>query len=163
MVYKLLLVAGPRPVMFVLTGSTMAAAWLNIGLMRANGYSLLTTTFQLDLPTSHCQADMEYVWQALCNESPELPQDLLQWAEPTPAMLASLALDWRRPGCPQDLRAYAAVFRQTKLVTEVTALLSLCIPWCLGRACSLSLDAQSLSMAGSQGKNRVYRGRKQCV
>lgn len=87
----LLLLAGPRHVMFVLTGSSMAAAWVNIALMPPNGHALLTHNRQLDLPASYCAEDMDYVWQALRKRHPALPQELLHWAEPTPAMLSNLA------------------------------------------------------------------------
>ena len=103
MALKQLLLAGPRHVMFVLTGSSMAAAWVNIALMHPRGPVLLTHHRRLDLPTMYCRDDMDYVWQALRKRHPALPQELVQWAEPTPAMLSNLARKWLESRKPAGL------------------------------------------------------------
>ena len=119
--FKILLQTGPRHVLYVITGSSMATVWLNIALMKANGQSLLTGCYQLNLPNSHSQEDMALVWQTLRETRPKLLEcNLLEWAEPTAAILTGLALDWLNTGRPADLQAYAADFSRSKLVTEVS-------------------------------------------
>ncbi len=126
--FKLLLQTGPRHVLFVITGGSMATVWLNIALMKANGQSLLTGCYQLNLPNSHSQEDMALVWQALREARPKLLEcNLLEWAEPTAAMLTGLAEDWLNTGRPADLQAYAADFSRSKLVTEVSVP-HICVP-----------------------------------
>ena len=131
MVLKLLLEEAPQHVMVMLTGSSMAAAWLNTATMATAwlntatmqaGYTLLVNSPGLDWPTGHSQGDMEKAWQALRTRHPELPQDLLRWSEPTPATLNKLALDWLECGCPQNLQAFAADFTRAEFVEAVRAL-----------------------------------------
>ena len=118
----MLLQTGPRHVLFVITGSSMASIWLNIALMKANGHSMLAGCYQLNLPNSHSQEDMALVWQALRATHPKLIEcDLLEWAEPTAAMLEGLATHWlKTERRPADLQAFAADFSTWKLITEVS-------------------------------------------
>ena len=121
MVLKLLLKEAPRHVMVVLTGSSMAATWLQTARLEAS-YTLLVSSPGLDWPASHSQAAMSRKWQALRNSHPELSQELLRWSEPTPAALTKLALDWLDCGRPQDLQAFAADFTRAEFVETVRVL-----------------------------------------
>ena len=99
----------------------MASVWLNIALMKANGHSVLGDCYQLNLPNSHSQEDMALVWQTLRAAHLKLMEcELLEWAEPTAAMLEGLATHWLKTGRPADLQACAADFSRWKLVTEVS-------------------------------------------
>ena len=118
--FKTLLQAGPRHALYFITGSFMAALWLNIALMKPNRYSLLLGSFRLNLPSSYSQVDMELVWRALRQAQPKYNRELLKWTEPTPAMLTTLAEDWLATGAPEGLQAYAVAFSKNKLVTEVS-------------------------------------------
>ena len=51
---------------------------------------------------------MDLVWQALRQAQPKYNPELLKGAEPTPAMLTTLAEDWLGSGATEDLQAYAA-------------------------------------------------------
>ena len=106
--FKALLQAGPRHALYVITNSSMVTVWLHIAFMQPNGYSPLLECHCLNLPGSHSQEDMDLVWQALRQAQPKYNPELLKWAEPTPAMLTTLAEDWLGSGATEDLQAYAA-------------------------------------------------------
>ncbi|KXZ42699.1 hypothetical protein GPECTOR_124g499 [Gonium pectorale] len=87
-------------------------------ILRLNGSNLER---QVDLPGTVPQDDMVLVQQGLIRAhdlSLGPGVQLLQWSEPSPALLTQLVREWVANGRPEGINTFVAGFLDTKLVAE---------------------------------------------
>ena len=114
-VKRLLTTLHPQTLL-ALSGSSLATLYASMQLMPTNGYPPLLSCRTLSLPTRFPAAQLELL-QA--TKHPGMPEDCLQYATPTPAMLSLLAERVTAQPASQGIQALADALEDEEIVRVV--------------------------------------------
>jgi hypothetical protein len=114
-IFKSLVGGSPVHCTWVVTGSSMATYWANLGLAPVNGFSILSHLSSVHLPTRVGSEVLERARRVLRQEFSTLPEPLLQTSDAhTVAELVFYATEWDRlPAATKRVRSVSAFCMDT--------------------------------------------------